>query len=98
MEAGAGKVPCRGARVNIGDMDEMVSAKELVFSCFWFNFMTWKEACKLVLTLFIISLEVLCLSFKSMASFLINNVHLIQRLLWLDYVNSSHQTCTEQEI
>ena len=24
MEAGAGKVPCRGARVNIGDMDEMV--------------------------------------------------------------------------
>ena len=34
MEAGAGKVPCRGARVNIGDMDEMVSAKELVFRCF----------------------------------------------------------------
>ena len=25
MEAGAGKVACRGARVNIGDIDEMVS-------------------------------------------------------------------------
>ena len=25
METGAGKVACRGARVNIGDMDEMVS-------------------------------------------------------------------------
>ena len=31
MEAGAGKVPCRGARVNIGDMDEMVRS-------FYFNF------------------------------------------------------------
>ena len=27
MEAGAGKVACRGARVNIGDIDEMVSTK-----------------------------------------------------------------------
>ena len=73
------------------------SSNEIV----WFNFMTGKGLvlCKLSDTfIFIISLEVLCLSFKSMASFLINNVHLIQRLLWLDYVNSSHQTCTEQEI
>ena len=63
--------------------------------------MTWKGLvlCKLSDTfIFIISLEVLCLSFKSMASFLINNVHLIQGLFWMDYVNSSHQTCTEQEI
>ena len=29
METGAGKVACRGARVNIGDMDEMVSTKSI---------------------------------------------------------------------
>ena len=33
MEAGAGKVACRGARVNIGDIDEMVSTK-----CFFLDF------------------------------------------------------------
>ena len=34
MEAGAGKVPCRGARVNIGDMDEMVRPFEIHFMIF----------------------------------------------------------------
>ena len=35
MEAGAGKVACRGARVNIGDIDEMVSTKCFFLDVLW---------------------------------------------------------------
>ena len=42
MEAGAGKVACRGARVNIGDIDEMVSTKHFCL-IFWGFFVVRKE-------------------------------------------------------